>query len=523
MLKISEIKISINHDEKDLKGKIEKLVNVNDVSIVKVLKKSIDARQKKNILFVYTVVFSSKQEAKILQKNMKNISLYKEIKYVVERGLYNKKIAVVGFGPSGMYSALCLAEAGFVVHVFERGQQVDERVKTVEKFWDTGILNNNSNVQFGEGGAGAFSDGKLTSRSKNIRTVKVINELIEAGAPKEIGYIYNPHVGTDRLRQVVINLRKKCIKLGVIFHFDSLVTDFLVEDNKCKGLVVDKNEYLFDDVVLAIGHSARDTFELLYKKGVKMENKPFAVGYRIEHPQIIINKSQFEGQDENPRLGSAEYRLTTNVDNRGVYTFCMCPGGYVIPSQSEENTIVINGMSNYKRDSGFANSAILASVSELDFENDSPLAGMHFQQLAERNAFVIAGADYKAPVQTVKGFLGDCTKEDELTFEPTYSLGYKFVDFNELYPKFINDAIKQGIIDFGKKLNGFDMDKAILTGVETRTSSPLRIVRESDSLQSVNTSNLYPCGEGSGYSGGIVSSALDGIRVSEQIMEKYKK
>jgi uncharacterized FAD-dependent dehydrogenase len=428
----------------------------------------------------------------------------------------NKKVAVIGYGPAGMLASLCLAEAGFETVVFERGEEVDSRDKTVNHFFDTTELNEQSNVQYGEGGAGTFSDGKLTSRSNNVRNVKLFNELIEAGAPDDIMYVNNPHVGTDILKGVVKSIRNKFIGLGGKINFSTQVQKLVIKDGKVTGVVADQ-PYEFDYVVLAIGHSARDTFRSLYSQGVEMAQKDFAVGFRIEHPQIDINKAQFGNNYNNPRLGSAEYKLVNQTGSRGVYTFCMCPGGIVIPAQSQKETVVVNGMSYHSRALTNANSAVLVTVSSDDYGNEI-FSGVEFQERIEQLAFKLGGSDYKAPVQTIDGFINN--KVMELgSITPSYPIGYKCANLRSIYSSSINDAIIESLDVFNRKLKGFGVKDAVLTGVESRSSSPVRIVRDKVTMES-NIENLYPIGEGCGYAGGIVSAAVDGIRAYEMIRGK---
>ena len=515
MIQISGIKISINAKEDALELAVKKHLRLKDDFSFKVIKRSLDARKKDNILFVYNVAISLPNEKKLMQLKIKNVTLFNEPTYEVEKRDTLEKVAVIGYGPAGMLASLCLAESGIDVTVFERGESVDDRVLSVDKFFDTKELDENSNVQFGEGGAGTFSDGKLTSRSKNIRNIKLFNELVEAGAPDDILFVNNPHVGTDILRGVVKNIRKKYTALGGKINFNTNVSELIIEDEVAIGLVTDEKLY-FDHVILAIGHSSRDTFRTLYSQGVSMAQKDFAVGFRIEHPQVEINKSQYGKEFNNPRLGSAEYKLVNQSNGRGVYTFCMCPGGIVIPSQSTKDTVVVNGMSNHARALTNANSAVLVSVSSEDYGIDV-FAGVEFQEKLEAQAFKLGGSDYSAPVQTLKGFLED--KSEELgNIIPSYPMGYKLANLREVFSDSINNALIESFGKFNNKLKGFSSE-AVLTGVESRSSSPVRILRDKYTSES-NIKNLYPVGEGCGYAGGIVSAAVDGIKVSEVIISK---
>ncbi len=428
---------------------------------------------------------------------------------------------VIGFGPAGIFCAYELAKYGYRPIVFEQGHDVDTRTFEVEKFWEKGILNPSSNVQFGEGGAGAFSDGKLTTRIKDPLAKQVIQTLYEFGGPEEITYANKPHIGTDILVDVVKNIRKEIIRLGGEIFFGKKLESFVLENGEIKSITINGKYYDANVVVLAIGHSSRETFRLLHKSGVALRKKPLAVGFRIEHPQILIDKAQYKENYDHPKLKASEYFLThMPKTERGCYTFCMCPGGRVIASSSDFDQVVVNGMSYHARDLENANSAILCSVVPEDFE-EHPLAVMEFQESIEKKAFELGGGDYFAPVQRV----GDYLKRQETTeigkVNPSYKPGYRFARLDQIYPEFVYESLSESIREMGNKLSGFDLEDAILTGVETRTSSPVRIVREDITLESVNTKGLYPCGEGAGYAGGIVSAAVDGIKVAQQIIKKY--
>lgn len=527
MLLVTQLKVNI--DDNDLLKIIAQKLKVDSDTIVdySILRRSIDARKKDNILFVYNIKVKVKLEVPILKKRIKNVELYVEKKvvddYLNKNFRKDKKIAIIGFGPAGMFAALKLASKGINVTVFERGEEVDKRIESIKRFEEYGILNTESNIQFGEGGAGTYSDGKLTNRKKDIRGKWLFEELVKAGAPEEILYVNNPHIGTDKLVAVVKNIRKQIISLGSTINFDSKVSNIEKHENGLNITVNNETQY-FDYVILAIGHSSRDTIEMLYNNEVDIKLKPFAVGLRIEHQQLTINKAQYGANYNNERLGAAEYKLTNQTtNNKGVYTFCMCPGGYVVPSASEEDTVVVNGMSEYKRDNVNANSALLVTVNENDFKSDHPLAGIEFQRNLERHAFVIGGSNYKAPIQTVDDFINNKVTTKLGSVIPSYSIGYKFANLRSLFSDEINDAFIESFPKLGNRLKGFNQKDAILTGVESRSSSPVRITRNTDSLESINYPHLYPTGEGAGYAGGIVSAAIDGIRVSERIMEKLVK
>ena len=529
MIRITQIKISIDEPVSKVKSLVLKKLRLqkSDLLDYRIYKESIDARHRGEIDFIYTVDIKLKDEARILSKKIKNVSLAPELDFV-NPVVGSKKMlhrpVVIGFGPAGMFAALLLAQNGYRPIVLERGQAVDERVKSIDKFWLEGKLNPKSNVQFGEGGAGTFSDGKLTSRVRDLRGRKVLEEFVQAGAPEDILYKAHPHVGTDLLRDIVKNIRKQIIELGGEVHFDAQVEEFLIEDEQLQAVkLADGNIIKTNQAILAIGHSARDTFSELYDKGVTITAKPFAVGVRIEHPQSLINKAQYKEFADHPRLGAAEYRLTYKASSgRGVYTFCMCPGGSVIASASEENEVVTNGMSEHSRDKENANSALLVNVSPEDFDSDYPLAGVEFQRKYEQLAFKLGGGNYNAPAQLVGDFLKGKASNNIGDVKPSYNPGITMTSLEECLPKFVVETMQEGIIKLGRKLEGFDMYDAVLTGVETRSSSPIRIVRNEETLEAMNITGLYPCGEGAGYAGGIVTAAVDGIKCAEKIIEKYK-
>lgn len=528
MLRVSNLKLGIDEDVSMIKKSIIKKLRIKENELIKyfIYKESIDARKRGKIDFVYTVDVEVKNEKKILQSKIKDIIEIKQIKYIgVEAGkekLKNRPV-IIGSGPAGLFAALLLAQKGYNPIMLERGLDVDARSKDIDEFWNNRRFKSNSNVQFGEGGAGTFSDGKLTTRIKDIRCRKVLDELVNFGSPEEILYSYKPHVGTDILKGVVKNIRTEIIRLGGEVRFDAKVTDIIVENDSIKGIIINDKETIdAEAVILAIGHSARDTYKMLHKRGVRIIQKPFAVGARIEHPQELINKSQYKEFYNHPRLGAADYRLIEHTSNlRTAYTFCMCPGGTVIASASNEGEVVTNGMSEHARDKVNANSAFLVNVLPSDFESDDPLAGVKFQEKYERLAYELGGKNYNAPVQLVGDFLNDKVSTSLGNVEPSYKPGYEFVDLRECLPEFITSTMKEALQKLDNKINGFAMHDAVLTGVETRSSAPIRIVRDEETLQSVNTKNLYPCGEGAGYAGGIVTAAVDGIKCAEKIIQKY--
>lgn len=525
MIRITDLKLPVHGTEEQLKKKAARALGVpmEVISQMRIFRRSLDARKKDQIHYVYVVDVSVKEEKKILSKAKgKNISPSPEFSYsfIQGRAECDHRPVVVGFGPAGMFAALLLAEMGLNPIVLERGGDVESRQKAIKLFWKEGKLDTENNVQFGEGGAGTFSDGKLTTRIKDPRCRKVLEELVEAGAPEEILYDAKPHIGTDLLRGVVQRIREKIISLGGEIHFFAKVTDIIVESGKVEGVILaDGKTIETNNIVLAIGHSARDTFEMLHEKGASLEQKPFAMGVRIEHPQKMINDTQYG--DASETLPPGDYRLTyTTQKGRGVYTFCMCPGGYVVAAASEEGRLAVNGMSEHARDGENANSALLVQVFPEDFASDHPLAGMHFQRRLEEKAFQAGGGNFAAPVQRVGAFLQ--RKADSLEVSPTYLPETKEADMDEIFPTFMAEAMREAIPAMAKKLKGFDRADAVLTAVESRSSSPIRILR-GENGESPWAEGLYPTGEGAGYAGGIVSAAVDGISVAEKIFSKHKQ
>ncbi len=528
MVRVNEVKLSIDEDIKLLKKKIAEKIKIDPDEIIdyKIFKESIDARKKNEISFVYVVDVEVQDENKVLSEN-KNVKKSPDVSYKDVKAGNDKLInppIVIGTGPSGMFAGLILAQRGYKPILLERGQDVETRTKDVDKFWENRELNTESNVQFGEGGAGTFSDGKLTTRTKDIRARKVLEEFVSAGAPEEILYSYKPHIGTDILKGVVKNIRETIIELGGEVRFGSKVTDILIENGKISGVEINKTQKIdADTVILAIGHSARDTYEVLNFRKVKIRQKPFSIGVRIEHPQALINKSQYKKQAEHPRLGAADYRLTYKSKNgRSVYTFCMCPGGRVVAAASEENTVVTNGMSEYARNKENGNSALLVQINTEDFGSDHPLAGVEFQRKWEKAAFELGGGDYSAPVQLIKDFLSYKSSEKLGDVEPSYLPNTKLSDLKKCLPSYVVESMREAILEMDKQLRGFALPNGVMTGVETRSSAPIRIERELDTMESVNVENLYPIGEGAGYAGGIISAAIDGIKAAEKIVSKYK-
>lgn len=522
MIQINNLRMAYNHTEEELLNEIEINYGIKKNNIEKyiILKKSIDARSKKRMIF-----FEYNLALKLKNENSKKYSKYEEKNYSVpeygKEKIPNKPI-IIGSGPAGMFTGLILAENGFNPIILERGKDIKTRSKDVKNFWNNGIFNEKSNVQFGEGGAGTFSDGKLTTliKDKNSRIKKVLEEFCEAGAPKEILYLNKPHIGTDILKIVVENIRNKIEKLGGKYYFDSNVTDLIIKNSEIMGVIINNNEKLYsNNIILSIGHSSRDTFEMLLKNNIEIHQKPFSMGIRIEHDQDLINESQYGKFKNDSKLGAADYKLSYRTkQNRAVYTFCMCPGGYVIASQSEKNSIVTNGMSKYLRNNKNSNSAVLVNINTEDFNSVHPLAGMFMQRKIEYSSFN-PNKPYFAPVQLLEDFLNNKVSKKIKNIEPSYTPGYYFKNLNENIPNFISESLKEGIINMGNKLKGFDYKYSVLTGFETRSSSPITIIRNKN-LESLK--GLYPAGEGAGYAGGITSSAVDGIRVAEEIIKKYK-
>ena len=516
MFRINNIKIRENITNQELiefvikKNKIDK----NDVLNWKISKKSIDARDKNDIHYIYSIDIDLKNEQKYTHKLQK----IKEVPFPKLDIHYksNYSPVIVGAGPAGLFAALTLVENGIKPIIIEQGQPVEKRKKTVDCFINTGKLNTLSNIQFGEGGAGTFSDGKLTTGIHNPLCKQVLEKFVEFGAPEQILYLSKPHLGTDKLINIIKNMREYIISKGGTFLFNEKVTDLEITNGKISAVICSKI-IPTDKVILAIGHSSRDTFKMLYQKGLNMEQKNFSVGVRIEHLQKDIDIAQY-GNKTQLKLPPAEYKLAYHDTNgRSCYTFCMCPGGQVMPSSSEENTIVTNGMSNFLRDGKNANSALLVNITPNDFNDSSPLAGIYFQKELEEKAFILGGSNYYAPVQKVGDFLLDKSSKSIGKVTPSYKPGYTLTNLSLLFPKYITETLKNGIKYFDNKLKGFSDPDGILTGPETRSSSPVRILRN-DNLVS-NIQGIYPCGEGAGYAGGIMSAAVDGIKCSIAILK----
>lgn len=521
---ISQVRTGINADHEEIVSAALKRVGLSRNSVYKasVYKSSIDARDNSRISIVSSV-WAELKDISAEQKICGKFSFCSEVKnqkLMPEKiSGKTKKVVIAGFGPAGMFAALTLAEYGFEPVVIERGGNVDDRAEAVNKFWSKAVLDVSTNVQFGEGGAGTFSDGKLTTRINDPLCRYVLEKFSEFGAPEEILVKAKPHIGTDKLRGVIKNMREKIILLGGKVRFNSVVTDFSYENGKIKSITVNGSEVIpCDALILAIGHSARDTFEMLYKKKIFLESKPFSVGARIEHRQEDINRSLYGKYWNNPNLPKGEYQLSYRQGERALYTFCMCPGGLVVPSSSEEKTVVTNGMSEFARDGENANSALVVSVSANDFGNNSPIDGIKFAQNIEKKAYIAAGANYSAPAASVGSFLDGKGSLKGIMVSPTYAIGVTETNFNDIFPETVTEMMRTGLRNFSRKMKCFGDPNAVLTAPETRTSSPVRITRN-ENMESLSVSGLYPCGEGAGYAGGIVSAAVDGIKCALKIIE----
>jgi len=523
---LNNVKISL--DEKNYKKAIAAKLKINESMILsyKIKKKAIDSRNKNDVFFIFNFIIEVKKEIENKIKKNKDIKPYIEYNYKINKTKSNDKIIVVGSGPAGLFCAYTLAMSGLKPIVIERGEKVEDRINTVNELFKNGKLNTESNLQFGEGGAGTFSDGKLTTNINDERIEFIKKTFVEFGATEDIMYLSKPHIGSDILINVIKNMRNKIIELGGSFCFNTCLTNINLKKNKINSINVKSNNkeetWNCDKLVLACGHSSKDTIKMLFNNGIIIEQKPFSMGVRIEHLQSNINKAQYGEKFYNhPSLPPADYKLAVHLPNsRSLYTFCMCPGGMVVASQSEPETIVTNGMSYYKRDMINANSALLVNVLTSDYESNHPLAGLYFQEKYEKLAYTLTNT-YKAPCSLLKDFLNDTISTNFGKVKPSYMPGVKFAKIKDCLPSFVTETLKTGIKELGKKLNGFDDNESLLTAIESRSSSPVRIIRN-DNFQT-NIENIFPIGEGSGYSSGITTSAIDGIKCAEILINNYTK
>lgn len=537
MLRLTNVKLPLNHQPEELEQAILATLNITaeQLTSFSIFKRGYDARKKSNIILMYTLDVDTTKNAELIAEHAKNQNIkaspdtrYKFVAQAPET--LTERPVVIGMGPCGLFAGLLLAQMGFKPIILERGKEVRQRTKDTFGFWRKKVLNTESNVQFGEGGAGTFSDGKLYSQVKDPKhySRKVLHEFVDAGAPAEILYVSKPHIGTFKLVTMVEQMRAEINRLGGEVRFEQRVDDIHFEkvdddsDNmQVTGLTLATGEVInTKHIALAIGHSARDTFAMLHEKGVFIKAKPFSVGFRIEHEQSVIDEARFGENAGHPILGAADYKLVHHCTNgRSVYSFCMCPGGTVVAAASEEGRLVTNGMSQYSRHERNANSAIVVGISPEDYDEngskDNVLAGIEFQRRLEETAFKLGGENYDAPVQLVGDFLAGRKSGEHGTVEPSYKPGVKYCDLSETLPDYAIEAIREALPAFERKIKGFSMADATLTAVETRTSSPINITRDKESFESVNTKGLYPAGEGAGYAGGILSAGIDGIKVAE--------
>ncbi len=526
MIRLSNIKLPLDHDEDALVNIILSTLEITADQLLSfnMFRRGYDARKKSNIFLIYTLDVETAINPQLLEKFADNqlIKATPDLNYhFVAQAAddLTERPVIIGFGPCGLLAGLLLAQMGYKPIILERGKEVRERTKDTFGFWRKKILNTESNVQFGEGGAGTFSDGKLSTQVKDPKQYsrKVLTEFVAAGAPEEIMYVSKPHIGTFRLVSMVEKMRAEIIALGGEIRFSTKVDDLDIEDGQITSITLAGGEKIESQhVVLAVGHSARDTFQMLYDKNVYIEAKPFSIGFRIEHEQSMIDQARFGDNAGNEILGSADYKLVHHCKNgRSVYSFCMCPGGTVVAASSEEQCVVTNGMSQYSRNERNANSAVVVGIDPSDYPGN-PLAGIDLQRQLEKKAYEMGGNNYDAPAQKVGDFLKGKSSEKLGSVEPSFKPGIKLTDLSDSLPDFCIAALREAIPAFNRKIKGFALDDALLTGVETRTSSPISIKRGND-FQSINTKGLYPGGEGAGYAGGIMSAAIDGIKLAEAI------
>lgn len=526
MLRLNNFSVSLDYTDKSLRDSVIHHISVpgDDLIALRVSKKSVDARDKGNVHFVLNLDLTVRNEARVLKRNPGLTPVSETADRAVPSFASSVRPLVVGAGPAGLFAALTLARSGACPLLIERGRCVDKRTNDVARMAAEGVLDPESNVQFGEGGAGAFSDGKLTCGIKSPYLRTVLETFVAHGAPDEILILQKPHIGTDKLKGVVASIRNEIIQLGGTVCFETRLERLLIRNGKIEGAVVVSNgsesEIRTDTVLLAIGHSARDTVTTLYDQGILMTQKPFAIGVRIEHPQAMINRSQYGRFASHPALGAADYKLACHTpDGRGVYTFCMCPGGEVIAAASEAGCVAVNGMSYHAREGVNANSALLTGIHTSDFGSDHPLAGIELQRRIEKAAYTAGGCSYRAPAQLVGDFLCDRQSSRFGDVIPTYKPGVELCDLRSVLPPFITADLKLGITAMNRQLSGFARNDAVLTAPETRSSSPVRIERNSTG-ESCTVTGLYPVGEGAGYAGGIVSAAVDGIRTAYMVLER---
>ena len=529
-LRINNIKQPISEGDELLNQRIANLLGLEKQQVVgaRVLRRALDARKKQDVHFLISAVAEVEESTarRLLSRANSHVEAYeapREIEITSGTESLRGRVVVVGLGPAGLFAALELAKRGYAPLVIERGDAIKQRAEQVERYWSTGELDENSNVMFGEGGAGTFSDGKLTSRSKDARGDLVLRTFVRFGAPEEITAVSKPHIGTDRLRGVVAAMRREIERLGGEVRFRATLTGLTIHDNRVSQItILSRSGTETIDcaaLVLAIGQGARDTYQMLYDTGIAMSPKPFAVGVRVEHPQSMIDRAQLGELAGHPRLGAAEYRLTAQSGARGVYTFCMCPGGNVIASASASDEVVVNGMSNFARNAENANAAVVVQVYPDDFESDA-LGGMRFQKQMEQAAFLAGGGSGAAPASTLGAFLRKETPRGFGGVTPSYRPGVACCDLWSVLPPFVAQGVAEGMRAFGRQLRGFDREDAVLTGVETRTSAPLRVLR-GENMESASCAGLYPIGEGAGYAGGIVSAAIDGIKAAEAVISRF--
>jgi uncharacterized FAD-dependent dehydrogenase len=527
MIEIRQLKLPIPHTEQELIKKAAHVLKIKPDQILsyKIRKQSVDARRKEQLQYVYTIEVKTKKEQKIVQKvNNNNIMLTTRQKYQVfptgECPLTARPV-IAGSGPAGLYCGYLLAKYGYRPVILERGEEAHKRLEKVNAFWNTGVLDPQSNVQFGEGGAGTFSDGKLNTLVKDPlgRNQKVLELFVEAGAPSEILYQQKPHLGTDLLITIVQNIRQMILDMGGEFRFSSQVTDISAENGQLTGIEVNHSHWIPAQVlVLAVGHSARDTFSMLYDRGMDIEAKSFAMGVRIEHPQSMINEGLY-GIARHPHLGAASYKVTHQLENgRGIYSFCMCPGGYVVNASSEEHHLAVNGMSYHARDGKNANSALIVTVTPRDYESSHPLAGIQFQRKLEQAAFSLERG--KIPVQLFEDFRNNKRSSSLGEIAPQMKGQWSLSNLREILPSYMGESITAGVLAFEHRIPGFSRPDALLSGIESRTSSPVRLTRNEEFMSSIY--GIYPCGEGAGYAGGITSAAMDGLKVGEAILKKFR-